>query len=176
MPTAAEKGPSTAVRYVEGDATAPEGPGTKIIAHCCNDIGAWGAGFVVAVTKRWERPEKEYREWHQRRTGDLPLGATQLVPVATDIYVANIIGQHGLRAAKGGVMPIRYEAIGKGFGIIASYARNNPEKAVSVHMPRMGCALAGGSWALIEPLIDRAFVMNKIPVTVYDWPGGTFNP
>jgi hypothetical protein len=27
------------IRYVEGDATAPEGDGRKIIVHVCNDVG-----------------------------------------------------------------------------------------------------------------------------------------
>jgi len=169
-----------AVRYVTGDATAPEGDGLKVIIHCCNNIGTWGAGFVLALSAKWMRPEIEYRQWHRNRKErgeeELPLGGMQLVPVEDDIYVANIIGQHGIRTAKGGVPPIRYEAIEKGFGYIAQFACDHPEKRVSIHAPRLGCNLAGGSWAKIEPLIDRYFVTKEIPVTVYDWPGSRFNP
>ena len=43
--------------YLKGDATKPEGLGTKIIAHVCNDVGLWGKGFVLAVSKRWKFPE-----------------------------------------------------------------------------------------------------------------------
>ena len=50
------------INYLVGDATRPVGEGVKLIIHCCNDIGAWGAGFVVALSKRWEGPEKCYRE------------------------------------------------------------------------------------------------------------------
>lgn len=32
------------IAFVTGDATAPEGEDVRIIAHVCNDIGAWGAG------------------------------------------------------------------------------------------------------------------------------------
>jgi len=174
--TAAETMSPSSVRYVTGDATAPEGDGLKIIAHCCNNIGLWGAGFVLSLSKKWDRPEAEYRGWHERTGGDLPLGAMQLVPVEPDVYIANLVGQHGVRAAKGGEMPIRYEAISKGFRLITQYALAHREKKVSVHMPRLGCALAGGSWAKVEPLIDVHFVANGILVTVYDWPGGTFNP
>ena len=46
-----------AIRYVIGDATAPEGEGPKVIVHVCNDIGGWGRGFVVALSKRWDKPE-----------------------------------------------------------------------------------------------------------------------
>jgi hypothetical protein len=30
--------------YVEGDATDPIGDGPRIIAHVCNDVGAWAEG------------------------------------------------------------------------------------------------------------------------------------
>jgi O-acetyl-ADP-ribose deacetylase (regulator of RNase III) len=178
MAAAEEQTTAPLVNYVEGDATAPVGDGLKIIAHCCNNIGAWGAGFVVALSNKWERPEREYRRWYEQH-GDVKfrtlLGAMQLVPVEDDIMVANIIGQHGI-GSQGGETPIRYEAISKGLSFIAQYAQQNPDRKVSVHMPRIGCGLAGGSWSKIEPLIDEHFVVNEIPVTVYDFPGGRFNP
>jgi O-acetyl-ADP-ribose deacetylase (regulator of RNase III) len=159
-----------AVRYVIGDATRPEGDGLKIIAHCCNNEGGWGAGFVVALSRRWPRPEIEYRRWarsHGERFKKM-LGAMQLVPVEDDVCVANIIGQDGVGRAPDGGIPVRYRAISKGLGFIAQYALDHPERDVSVHMPRIGCGLAGGNWAEIEPLLDRHFVMHGIPVTVYD--------
>lgn len=164
------------VRYLTGDATRPEGPGTKVIAHCCNDAGLWGAGFVMALSDRWKRPEREYLRWHRESPEGLLLGAMQLVPVEDDVMVANIVGQHGIRRGPDGTPPIRYDAIAQGFGYISTYAAVNHDRNVSVHMPRIGCSLAGGSWARIEPLIDLEFVSRGIPVTVYDWPGGKFNP
>jgi hypothetical protein len=47
-----------------GDATKPEGAGVKIIAHVCNDIGAWGRGFVLALSKLSPAPERAFREWY----------------------------------------------------------------------------------------------------------------
>ena len=173
---AAEDQATTGITYVEGDATAPEGEGLKIIAHCNNDQGAWGAGFVMALSKKWDRPENVYREWAKEHDGQLPLGAMQLVPVEEDIFVANIVGQKGIRTAKGGKPPIRYEAISQGFKYLAAYAAKNPDRNVSIHMPRLGCWLAGGSWSQIVPLIEEHFVLNNIPVTVYTFPGGRFNP
>lgn len=176
--SAAEK-QATTVRYVTGDATCPEGEGLKIIAHCCNNVGGWGAGFVVALSKRWLRPEMEYRAWAARH-GEIKfrsmLGAMQLVPIESDIYVANIIGQDGMGRAPDGGIPVRYNAISKGFGYIAQYATSHPERKVSVHAPRLGCGLAGASWSKIEPLLDRYFVLRGIPVTIYDLPGSSFNP
>jgi len=176
MAAAKKQTPSPLVMYVEGDATAPEGDGLKIIAHCSNSIGAWGAGFVMSFSKQWARPEEMYRLWASKWDNKLPLGAMQLVPVEENIAVANIIGQQGIRTAKGGEPPIRYKAISQGFKYLAAYALKNPERNVSIHMPRLGCWLAGGSWARIEVLIDEHFVTHGIPVTIYDFPGGKFNP
>jgi hypothetical protein len=42
------------------------------------------------------------------------------------------------------------------------------ELGASVHMPRIGCGLAGGRWERIEPLITRRLSEHGIAVTVYD--------
>ena len=52
------------IRYLKGDATCPQAKGVKIICHVCNDIGGWGKGFVLALSRRWEQPESEYRAWY----------------------------------------------------------------------------------------------------------------
>lgn len=76
------------INYVIGDATAPEGDGPKIIVHVCNDIGAWGAGFVMALSRKWEAPEREYRALSKYR-----LGKVHLVAVEKNLHVANMIGR-----------------------------------------------------------------------------------
>ena len=45
-----------AIRYTVGAATAPPGTDRRIIAHVCNDVGGWGRGFVVALSRRGPRP------------------------------------------------------------------------------------------------------------------------
>ena len=73
------------IEYVVGDATAPSGGSSRIIAHVCNDDGGWGNGFVVAVSRRWREPEAAYRSWYRERaTNDFALGAVQLVPVGAN--------------------------------------------------------------------------------------------
>ena len=154
------------IRYVEGDATAPIGSGPKIIVHVCNDEGGWGKGFVVAISKRWKAPEREYRAWHRR--GSAPpfeLGQVQVVPVADGLSVANVIGQEGMRARRG-VPPIRYGAIAEGLAGVRAHALR---EGASVHMPRIGCGLAGGRWEEILPIIERELLAHGVDVTVYDW-------
>lgn len=151
------------INYVEGDATHPIGGGNKIIVHICNDVGAWGAGFVVALSKRWPEPEAMFRTW-SRFSDDFGLGAVQMVKVEDDIWVANIIGQHEL-AHKGGVPPIRYDAVRDGLAKVQTEAK---KLGASIHMPRIGCGLAGGRWDIIKALIDET--LDGLQVTVYDLP------
>src|SRR3954470_19357015 len=107
------------ITYVRGDATTPVGEGVKLIAHVCNDVGGWGKGFVIALSARWPEPEAAYRRWHRERgTNDFALGAVQFVEVAPWLWVANMIGQHGIRRGGKGP-PVRYEAIDAGLVAVA---------------------------------------------------------
>jgi O-acetyl-ADP-ribose deacetylase (regulator of RNase III) len=154
------------LRIIKGDATSPQASGPKIIAHVCNDLGGWGKGFVVAVSRRWPEPEREYRRWHRDRAGnDFGLGAVQLVGVRPDIWVANMIGQRGMKPGSAGP-PIRYDAVERCLGTLAGHAAR---LGASVHMPRIGCGLAGGKWELIEPIVARTLSEHGIAVTVYDF-------
>ncbi len=162
------------INYITGDATLPQGEGVKIIAHVCNDIGGWGRGFVLAVSKRWPQPEREYRNWHRQKrhlsqdSESVPfsLGEVQLVNVTSDTYVANMIGQHDVRFHNG-VPPVRYGAIREALRTLSS-------KAIlmnaSIHMPRIGSGLAGGDWREIERIIIEELCSKLNSVAVYDLP------
>ncbi|MET8861126.1 macro domain-containing protein [Streptomyces sp. NPDC004579] len=156
------------IGYVRGDATAPSVKGVKVIAHVCNDIGGWGKGFVLALSRRWPEPEAAYRAWHRGRAGnDFGLGAAQFVQVEPYVWVANLVGQRGIRTGSKGV-PVRYEAIDASLALLADRA---VELGASVHMPRIGCGLAGGSWERVEPLVTERLVRRGLAVTVYDHGG-----
>lgn len=153
------------IRYIKGDATQPVGDGSKIIVHICNDIGRWGKGFVVAVSARWPEPEKQFREWYASGEG-FALGNAQLVTVEPHLWVANVIGQHKITNAKNSLPPVRYEAIQEGLRQVADFALIHK---AAVHMPRIGCGLAGGTWDKIEPIIQQELADKGIEVTVYDF-------
>jgi len=154
----------TPITYLIGDATQPHGTGPKIIAHCCNDAGAWGAGFVLAISGRWPQPEKEYREWKKRQRGPLPLGDVQFVDVGGQITVANIIGQKST-GYMNGQPPIRYLSLCTGLSSVGDRAL---QAGASVHMPRIGCGLAGGNWDIVQRIIMDTLSHRGVPVFVYD--------
>lgn len=152
------------IKYIKGDATNPNGDDNKIIVHVCNDIGAWGKGFVMALSNRWPQPEAEYRAWFKSKI-KFGLGHVQFVQVTENIWVANMIGQHTIHKDAAGNPPIRYEAVREGLVAVFELAKII---YASVHMPRIGCGLAGGTWDKIEPIIEQTLAANGIQTTVYD--------
>lgn len=161
---------TTRLTVVQGDATRPGGPGPKIIVHVCNDVGAWGRGFVLALGSQYPAARQQYRAWAQGRD-PLPfaLGQVQFVTVHPDLHVANLIGQHGI-ARKDRTRqepPIRYDAVREGLGRVRDFAQHHQ---ASIHMPRIGTGLAGGEWAVIQDLITAELVSAGLRVTVYDLP------
>ena len=155
------------IEYVTGDATEPIGDGTKLIVHVNNDIGGWGSGFVLALSAKWSRPEEYYRMWAKDRI-DFEAGMISPVKVEEDIWVINMIAQNGT-ISRDNPKPINYEALTQCLTKVSWWAARfeNP----SVHMPRIGCGLAGGDWNTVEAIIRGTLVWDHVPVTVYDLPG-----
>lgn len=149
--------------YRNGDATAPHvGSSPIIVAHIVNDIGAWGAGFVLAVSRRWPEVRSAYYDWRQ---SGLSLGSVQFVKVEPQIIVANMCGQTGVGGGST-EPPIRYWALQQCLEDVRNHAIL---LNADVHMPFIGCGLAGGSWDKIRPLVENALSVENIPVVVYDF-------
>ncbi len=147
------------INYIKGDATQPEGSGKKIIVHICNNINAWGAGFVLAISRRWDAPQQAF---HARK-GQLRLGDVQFVPVENDIVVANMIAQEGIRYDYVAHRPpIRYGAVRVCLSKVQDFAN---ACGATVHMPRIGAGLAGGDWNEIEKIIEETLFVD---VYVYE--------
>lgn len=154
------------IKYVVGDATAPAGDGIKLIVHICNDIGAWGAGFVMALSRKWDQPEREYKRIPAKKR---KLGYVQYVPVGNNTYVVNMIAQHNIRPNEFGVPMVRYGALETCLNKVVNFARSldNETTPVSIHMPPVGCGLGGGKWSVVKAVLNEA-IPDDIPVTVYD--------
>lgn len=154
------------IHYLKGDATQPIGYGKRIVAHVCNNIGAWGAGFVIAVSHRWPFAESSYR-----RMKEYHLGHTQIMDVDHEIYVANMIAQNGINDGRNGWKGdlIDYEALSVCLDMVFRFAHF---ENATVHMPRIGCGLAGSSWDKIEPLLINVVQKHNVDCYVYDFVKG----
>ena len=160
------------INYVNGDATRPIGEGPKFLIHVVNDLGLWGAGFVLALSSRWPQPEAAYYAWEKEE--GLRLGHTQIVQVEEDIWVVNMVGQRGVgRNWSNPGPPIRYKAVRNCLKDVAAIALQDEYRGsyetVSIHGPRFGAGLAGGDWNEIEKLINEELIAKGLKVTIYDY-------
>lgn len=161
------------IAYVKGDATQPIGDGKKFIVHVCNDRGGWGAGFVLALSARWNGPEQCYRWAHRYEPESFKLGSIQRVWVQSGIEVINMIAQKGYGKANSrqhrssdegdSEIPLQFDHLEHCLQQVGDIVRL---EGASVHMPRIGCGLAGGKWEDVEPIIERT--LHDIDVRVYD--------
>jgi O-acetyl-ADP-ribose deacetylase (regulator of RNase III) len=147
------------INYVTGDATDPQGSGLKVICHICNDAGAWGKGFVVALSKRWRSPETGYRAIRRH-----VLGAVDFFSVESDIIVANMIAQRGLPSRQN-PEPLDCEELRRCLIKVGDFAH---DRAASIHMPKIGSGLARGDWSEISRVID--YTLAHVSVSVYILP------
>jgi O-acetyl-ADP-ribose deacetylase (regulator of RNase III) len=159
-----------AIKYLTGDATDPkEVEGPKLLIHVSNNQGAWGAGFVLAISKRWSEPESVYRR--VAKSDGLELGEIQIIQVEKDIVVVNMIAQTlGWTQGPGGKMtpPINYDALAACLWQVGDLALCSYNSA-SVVAPRFGSGLAGGKWETIETIINDVLSAD-IPTYIYDLP------
>src|SRR5262245_13808666 len=140
------------LNYVTGDATRPQTDGPAIIVHVCNDIGGW------ARASSWRSPGDGPNPSCTTGTGT-PIVRTTTSPLAlsrssrsrSNSGSPTSSGSEGYAVPKR-VPPVRYDAIEAGLAIVTDHAA---VLDASVHMPRIGCGLAGGQWERIEPLLQR---------------------
>jgi hypothetical protein len=61
---------------------------------------------------------------------------------------------------------IRYDAPARCLSTLAGRL----EEGTIIHMPRIGCGLAGGSWDQVEPLLETHLAQAGFNVRVYGLP------
>ena len=155
------------IKYIKGDATEPLIIGDKysVICHCCNALGAWGKGFVVPLGKKYPIAKEKYLELIKASKPEDRLGSVSFARASDKIIVANIIGQY-YTYPRDGKIPLDYEALEKGFKFIIEIFKMH-KMPFTVHMPKIGCGLAGGDWNRVEEIIKNTFISSNIEVYVY---------
>jgi hypothetical protein len=126
------------------------------ISHVVNNVGEWGAGFVLPLASEFPEAKIYYdHEWE-----DYSLGEVQRVVTNRGVHIYNLFAQDGV----GGKRPLRYGWLAKSLRQMGDMIN----EGASVYMPRIGCGLAGGSWEVVEPLIEEG--LSDQHVTVFTLP------
>lgn len=127
-----------------------------IIVHGCNMQGVMGSGVAKQIKARYPQAYEDYMtQLRNRDLGDVIFSA-----VSDTLVIANALTQeyYGLSDKQ----YVDYSAIEA--ALIEVMLFRNP--CEDVHMPRIGAGLGGGSWDVIEIIIND--VVGDIPVTVWD--------
>lgn len=148
------------IYYLKGDATKPV-KFPAYIVHVVNNMGGWGSGFVVAISNYLsKKPESYYRSWHLSHK-NFYLGEIQIVPVNNNISVVNMLAQNNFMS-KLNPHPLDLKALQL---CLNKVYNNTKDTSITVHMPRIGCGLAGSTWDKIEPIINEYITVDTY---VYD--------
>jgi len=159
--------------YVRGDATQTRGTGQKLLVQIVNDAAfTWGGGgFAAAIKGRWPSAQKAFTAQVTTDRSALRLGSVVTCKVEPAVTLVSLVAQRGY-----GPSPrprIRYGVLRDCLLRVAELAK---EQNASVHMPRIGTGLAGGSWPVVEEIVTETLTMMGIKVMVYDLPQGRGRP
>lgn len=159
---------SGSLRFEESDVTKVPGP--IVIAHVTNNRGGWGRGFVLALEKEFPSIGAHWKGLKQV-LGRVDCDA--FGPMHSVRIVAHLCAQDGY-ASRERPCVLDYDALRtaltrlqrKHHAAATTVAKTN----YTIHMPRIGCGLAGGEWSKVEAIIRETLVDNGIDVVVHDWP------
>lgn len=155
------------INYIEGDLFEAIKDKTcrVVLPHICNVEGAFGAGFVVPLSKHFPEARASYFQCNPKQLGDVDFVWIK----EKNILICNMIAQ-----TLGGKRPIYYNHL----AVCLNKVVDNLTADCEIHAPAFGSGLAGGSYDIIEPLIYDAWIRpfkNPPPVNIYYLPG-TFIP
>jgi O-acetyl-ADP-ribose deacetylase (regulator of RNase III) len=154
------------ITYLKGDASQPHKGGNRVLVQVVNDAAlTWGGGFSLVLRKKWPSIQQAFRSWASERR-NLKLGNLHVSAVDPTLSVASMIAQHGY-----GPSPkprIRYLALRDCLNAVGEIAK---QSEATVHMPRIGCGQAGGSWEVVSELVTDMICDKGVKVFVYDPPG-----
>jgi hypothetical protein len=144
------------INYLKGDATNPIiENGNRFIIHVCNNVGGFGAGFARCVRNKWKVVYEKYNKLSDSNT--LHLGNIQFVSVGNKdnpLYVVNMIAQNGYICDSNPV-PLNYTALSICLASIDLHLTNFYKDKNSIHLPYIGCGLAGGSWNKVSDILQK---------------------
>jgi len=152
------------MREVDGDLIklAQEGK-FDVIAHGCNCFCTMGAGIAPQMARAFGA-DKFPLEDPKFRGNINKLGMIDYETVESGLIVVNAYTQYGFGANHpGGTQaPVDYDAIAMAFKKM-----NHLFKGKYIGLPKIGCGLAGGDWAVVMRDITKCLTDCQVTVVNY---------
>lgn len=131
-----------------------------IIAHIVNNVGAWGAGFVVQLGKKYPLAKNLYKQ--AIKDQHITLGSCQSIEVdkENNIYVANLVAQDNRNIKKNRL--VNYASLAYALDNLLMRCnlekyKMNKDDNFEFWMPLIGCGIGGGDWNIVKELISDIF-------------------
>lgn len=147
-----------------GDALVTDPTKKTIIAHVVNNRGLWGAGFVLAISKKWKEPARMYKNLCKKIDADiLAAGTAQFIDVENNITVCNMFAMKGV-AGPDNPQPLSYNSLMTCLRALRLKAERDGYEVIQ--MPKIGAGLARGNWKTIKKLINLVFRKSAVKIII----------
>lgn len=148
------------IKYVDGDLVKMAQNGAfDVIAHGANCFCVMGSGLAPQIKKAF--PEA-YKVDCETIKGDKNKLGTISYTLETYPTVVNIYSQYGTKGRLEGKIDLDYDALRKGLK-----ALKEKFSGKTIGLPMIGAGLAGGSWDIIEKIIEEEMIGEY--VTIVKW-------
>lgn len=145
------------IEFLKGDCL--QNSDTKrVIAHIVNNKGGFGAGFALAVSKRYPIVKERYKKWYhigEYKSSKFNLGDIQVIQIDDHLTFVSMLAQNGYTSKRNPV-PLNYETLEK-----CLMKLNRVESTAEIWMPKIGSGLAGGDWKEIEEMLNY-FLKDRV--------------
>lgn len=148
-----------------------------MVMHGCNMQGVMGAGFAKEVRAFSEHCYYDYADWLDFKIDE---NENLIRPSLGDVRTNqqhSVLFFHALTQDDYGTnsRKLNYGALAKACLFVNSYLKDNPEivrlfsssPKPRIHMPKIGCGLAGGDWNVVKEILEVSFDSN-INIYVYE--------
>lgn len=144
------------MRYVKGDITSFK---NAIIIHGCNAQGVMGSGVALAIKTKWPQAYKDYASHfsflNETQRKDMMGKVLETYIKSDNVLIMNAITQ--FTYGRSGTRYMSYDAIDN----IFKYVQSRVDAHMLTHfsngivIPKIGSALGGGNWNIIEKIINE---------------------
>jgi len=146
------------IKYIDGDIIKMS-DNFEVIGHCSNCFCAMGSGIAPQIKHKF--PEA-YKVDCETISGDeSKMGTITYTKNTKPTTIVNLYGQYGY-GRKNGQMDLDYDALRK-----ALRMAKNKFTGKSFGFPKLGSGLAGGSWDIIEQIIEEELKGEDVTVVNY---------
>lgn len=134
-----------------------DGNHMHFIIHGCNAQGRMGTGFAKTLRDKYPGAYDEYRNEYLSNNNRLKVGSVVNYTHSPNLIISNAITQdfYGYDGEK----YVSYDAIDSVFeeldGIAKVLKTMGGYEEIHFHFPKLGAALGGGDWDVIESIIEH---------------------